>query len=94
MPMLDVSHLRAEHVGRGVRVVAAEDISFAVARGECVALVGESGSGKTTIARAVAGLHPPTAGEIRLVGQDLAATARDRSTEERRRVQIVFQNPG
>ena len=39
-------------------VVAAADISFAVARGACVALVGESGSGKTTIARAIAGLHP------------------------------------
>jgi len=92
--VLTVSHLRAEHRGRGHSVVAARDISFAVARGECVGLVGESGSGKTTIARAVAGLHPPTAGEIRLHDKPLAPNARSRTREERRSVQMVFQNPG
>jgi peptide/nickel transport system ATP-binding protein len=92
-PVLDVAHLRAEHRGWGAPVVAAEDISFSVARGECVALVGESGSGKTTIARAIAGLHPASGGAIRLGGEELAATARRRDREQRRRVQIVFQNP-
>jgi peptide/nickel transport system ATP-binding protein len=92
-PVLDVAHLRAEHRGWGAPVVAAEDISFSVARGECVALVGESGSGKTTIARAIAGLHPAAGGAIRLGGEELAATARRRDREQRRRVQIIFQNP-
>jgi peptide/nickel transport system ATP-binding protein len=91
--LLSVESLRAVHGrGRGA-VVAAEDVSFALVRGECVALVGESGSGKTTIARCVAGLHSPAAGRILLDGTPLAARAKDRSKLARRRLQIVFQNP-
>lgn len=92
--VLTVSHLRAEHRSQGRSVVAARDISFSVAHGECVGLVGESGSGKTTIARAVAGLHAPTGGEIRLHDQPLAPHARARARDERRTVQMIFQNPG
>jgi peptide/nickel transport system ATP-binding protein len=89
-----VSNLRAEHRGRRETIVAAEDVSFEIERGRCVALVGESGSGKTTIARTIVGLHPISAGEIRLGGEILAEHARHRSREQRRRVQIIFQNPG
>ncbi len=88
--MLEVRDL---HVAFGEGVVAAEHVSFAVARGECLALVGESGSGKTTIARCVAGLHAPDRGAIALDGAPLAALARGRTREQRRRLQIVFQNP-
>jgi peptide/nickel transport system ATP-binding protein len=88
-PILDVQGLSAAHG----RVVAVEDVSFSLAVGECLALVGESGSGKTTVARCVAGLHAPSAGRIVLDGAELAASARDRTREERRRLQIVFQNP-
>jgi peptide/nickel transport system ATP-binding protein len=91
---LTVSNLRAEHRGRRETIVAAEDVSFEIGRGRCVALVGESGSGKTTIARTIVGLHPIAAGEIRLGGEILAEHARHRSREQRRRVQIIFQNPG
>ena len=92
-PLLAVAGLRAEYGrGRGA-VVAADDVSFSLARGECLALVGESGSGKTTIARCVAGLHPPVAGRILLDGAELAGRARRRPTDARRRIQIVFQNP-
>src|SRR5439155_18578549 len=71
--------------GRGLLV--------AVAGRECVALVGESGSGKTTIARCVAGLHPPADGRILLDGAPLAPLAGRRALAARRRIQIVFQNP-
>jgi peptide/nickel transport system ATP-binding protein len=91
--VLAVEHLAAVH-GRGsLRVVAAADVSFEVARGRCVALVGESGSGKTTIARAVAGLHPASAGRVLLGGEPLDPRIRKRSRDARRRIQIVFQNP-
>jgi peptide/nickel transport system ATP-binding protein len=93
MPVLSVQSLRAIHRGRDGSVVAADDVTFTVAKGECVALVGESGSGKTTIARCVVGLHAPAAGEILLDGQRLAPLARERSKDSRRRCQIVFQNP-
>jgi peptide/nickel transport system ATP-binding protein len=68
-------------------------VSFDVYAGECVALVGESGSGKTTIARAIAGLHANAKGAVSLGGRDLAIPAGKRSRDERRRIQIVFQNP-
>jgi peptide/nickel transport system ATP-binding protein len=91
-PLLAVSGLRAEHPGRPP-MVAARDIDFEIAAGSCLALVGESGSGKTTIARCVAGLHEPAAGTISLSGETLGASARKRSNSDRRRIQIVFQNP-
>ena len=92
-PLLAVEGLRAVHGRRHEQVVAADDVSFSLGAGECVALVGESGSGKTTIARCVAGLHAPAAGRITLAGEALAAKARKRPKEARRRIQIVFQNP-
>mgnify|MGYP000863864775 CR=1 FL=1 len=56
---------------------ALDDVSFAVARGEALALVGESGSGKSTAARIIAGLTPATTGTIRAQGV----------------VQMIFQDP-
>ncbi len=91
--LLRVEGLEAAHRSHSDRVVAAADVSFAVEPGECLGLVGESGSGKTTIARCVVGLHQPSGGRILLDGEPLAARAKDRTREQRRRCQIVFQNP-
>jgi peptide/nickel transport system ATP-binding protein len=93
VPILRVEGLHAEHRSRRETVVAAKDVSFVVDRGACVALVGESGSGKTTIARAIAGLHPVAMGRIVLDGAELPSLVRRRSVEDRRRVQLVSQNP-
>lgn len=93
VPLLEVETLSAVHKAREGDVVAARDVSFSVAAGRCVAIVGESGSGKTTIARCVAGLHKPSGGRILVGGVPLAAQAKDRSRVDRRRIQIVFQNP-
>jgi len=90
---LKVAGLGAEYRSRGQNVVAAMDVSFSVPRGGCVALVGESGSGKTTIARVIAGLHAPVKGVIQFRGESLSGLAKHRSIEQRRGIQIVFQNP-
>ena len=91
--LLDVRALTAGYGRRRPESVAVRDVSFAIRPAECLALVGESGSGKSTIARAVIGLHPPMSGEITFAGSALAARARDRDREARRRIQIVFQDP-
>lgn len=54
-------------------VVANEDISLTVEKGEIVALLGENGSGKSTLVKAVFGLVRPDKGEIRIKGQLIAA---------------------
>jgi peptide/nickel transport system ATP-binding protein len=92
-PLLEVEGLSAAHQSGRVTNVVARDISFAVHPGECVALVGESGSGKTTIARTIGGLHPIAGGTVRLSGTELPHNASKRTREQRRDIQIVFQNP-
>jgi oligopeptide transport system ATP-binding protein len=71
-------------------VKAVDDVDLPVHRGEVLGLVGETGCGKSTLARCVAGLYQPTAGEIRLDGRTLSAK-RDKTV--RRRIQMVFQDP-
>lgn len=69
------------------------DIGLDLRAGEVVALVGESGSGKSTIARAISGRLPPLAGQIDLDGAPLASTLKNRSVEQLRQIQYIFQNP-
>jgi peptide/nickel transport system ATP-binding protein len=98
-PLLELRGIRKTFVSRGFfsvssRVVAAEDVSFRICRGEAVALVGESGSGKSTLARMVLRLEQPDAGEVLLDGVDvLAREPRRASLRYRGRVQMVFQDP-
>jgi peptide/nickel transport system ATP-binding protein len=75
------------------RTEVLHSVSLSVAAHECVALVGESGSGKTTVARSIAGLHRDWTGAIALSGTELRRAARQRSGEERRRINYIFQNP-
>ncbi|RLC93423.1 MAG: ABC transporter ATP-binding protein [Chloroflexi bacterium] len=51
------------------KVQAVKNVSLEVDAGDIVALVGANGAGKTTLLRTISGLHPPTAGEIRFMGQ-------------------------
>ncbi len=77
--------------GREVR--AADRVSIAVRRGETLGLVGESGSGKSTVARCIARLIAPTAGEIYLDQQPIGRLGGRALRPYRRRIQIVFQDP-
>jgi peptide/nickel transport system ATP-binding protein len=73
--------------------VAVSNLSISIGKGETFALVGESGSGKSTVARAISGLLAPASGEIRFSGAPLPGALRQRTAEDRRRIQYVFQNP-
>lgn len=69
------------------------DISFAVSAGETVAIVGASGSGKSTLLGLMAGLDVPTAGSIRLLGEDLGSLDEDaRAALRGRALGFVFQS--
>ncbi|HUI25318.1 MAG TPA: ABC transporter ATP-binding protein [Candidatus Kryptonia bacterium] len=69
-----------------------EDIDLDLKRGQAIGVIGESGSGKTTLARAVAGLLAPCAGTVEFDGRPLKPTLAQRTREELRRIQIVFQS--
>ena len=72
---------------------ALEKVSIEVEHGKTVALVGESGSGKSTLARVVTGLLPPVEGEIYYRGESLPLVLRDRTKEDLRCVQMIYQMP-
>ncbi|MFT4210329.1 MAG: dipeptide/oligopeptide/nickel ABC transporter ATP-binding protein [Microbacterium sp.] len=72
---------------------AVDDVSFTVGQGETVGLVGESGSGKSTIARAIIGLAPVSAGRIELEGAEITHARGAARRRLARQVQYVFQDP-
>ena len=75
-------------------VRAVDGVSFDVVRGETLGLVGESGSGKSTLARTVMGLVPATGGSASLDGRELVGLGRREWRPLRRRIQMIFQDPG
>ncbi len=77
-----------------VQVVrAVDDVSLVVAKGEVLGLVGESGCGKSTLGRMVAGIMPPSAGQVLYHGTDRASLEGAAARQVRLRVQMVFQDP-
>ena len=95
-PVLEVSGLVAGYGvagADGVPVVRIVDgVGFALRRGETLGVIGESGSGKSTLARAIAGFLPAAGGDVRLGGEVLPRELARRTREQKRRVQMVFQN--
>lgn len=75
-------------------VKAVDGVSFTLNRGETLGLVGESGCGKTTAGRAILRLIPATGGSATFDGHDMFTMAPEPMRKLRRRIQIIFQDPG
>lgn len=72
-------------------VRAVQDVSLTVEKGRNLGIIGESGCGKSTLARAIAGILPAFSGAIVFDKGELAGSARKRSRDQLREMQIVFQ---
>jgi peptide/nickel transport system ATP-binding protein len=89
-PVLTITALRVRYLTEHGHVDALRGIDFNVNRGESFGLVGESGSGKSTVLRVIAGLVPEASGTIKIDDREIGPR---RSKAERRKVQLVFQDP-
>ncbi len=100
-PLLQVSGIskrfRIRRSGPGSEILAVDDVSFEIRRGECLGLVGESGCGKTTLSKMIMRALTPDTGRIlfndrgRIV--DVLALKDEALTRFRPRIQFIFQDP-
>lgn len=96
VPAVVFDHVSFSYEADGMPLVALDDVSFEVARGEAVALVGPNGCGKSTALRLLVGLDHPWEGSVLALGEEVSrATMADPAFAKRmhQRVGFVFQDP-
>jgi peptide/nickel transport system ATP-binding protein len=87
VPLVSVRNVSAAYG----TVQVLDGVSFDIHEGRTVAVVGESGSGKSTTARVITGLLPPTGGEVLFKGDPLPARYQDRTKDQLRQAQMIYQ---
>lgn len=96
-PLLRVTGLTVRHhrhgLGAGHHLVAVDDVSLEIGRGEIVGIVGESGCGKTSLAMAITHLGRISGGTVELDGVELTTLDARRLRALRADIQVVFQDP-
>ena len=92
-PLLSVEDLVVSLGSGRQRATVLKGISFDLAAGTSLGIVGESGSGKSTLAKTIVGIHRPDRGVIRFDGTELTDRRGRRTTDVRRSIQLVPQDP-
>ncbi len=92
--ILEIKNLTKKFATEGGRyLTACDNVSLRAYAGQTLGIIGESGCGKSTLVRTVLQIHPATSGEVIFEGHDLLKARGERSRQNRRSVQMVFQDP-
>lgn len=91
--ILKVEHLKKYFQTKQGLLLAVDDVSFSINRGETLGVVGESGCGKSTLGRTILRLHEPTSGTIIYDGKDILKYNKKQMKKARLDMQIIFQDP-
>ncbi|HMJ07534.1 MAG TPA: oligopeptide/dipeptide ABC transporter ATP-binding protein, partial [Pyrinomonadaceae bacterium] len=98
-PLLSLQDLKVHYkIGGGLfssakHVKAVDGVSLDIKKGETLGLVGESGCGKSTLGKAILRLTEPTGGKVFYNGKDLASLPLSAMREQRKDLQMIFQDP-
>ena len=92
-PLLRVEHLKKYFKSARGMVHAVDDVSFTLEAGKTLGVVGESGCGKSTLGRTIIRLQEPTSGSVFFDGKDVSKLNRQGLWEQRRQMQMIFQDP-
>ena len=92
MEILKVENLTKKYGKKDTEVVALDNVSFSVSKGEFVAIVGASGSGKSTLLHLIGGVDKPTSGKVYIDGTDIYSLNNDNlAIFRRRQVGLIYQ---
>lgn len=92
MEILKVQNLTKKYGKKDTEVVALDDVSFRVNKGEFVAIIGASGSGKSTLLHLIGGVDKPTSGKVFIDGTDIYALNNDNlAIFRRRQIGLIYQ---
>lgn len=92
MEILKVENLTKVYGKGDTKVMALDNVSFSVEKGEFVAIVGASGSGKSTLLHLIGGVDRPTSGKIFIAGSDISLFDEDKlAIFRRRQIGLIYQ---
>ena len=92
--VLEIKNLTKKFAVDGGRfLTACDNISLKAYEGQTLGIIGESGCGKSTLVRTILQIHPATSGEVIFEGQDILKLRGEAARKNRRKIQMVFQDP-
>lgn len=91
-PIIRVEHLKKIFKSKAGEVVAADDISFSIEKGDIFGIIGLSGAGKSTLVRCLNLLERPSSGDVYIGDKNLLKLSEKELRMERRKIGMIFQH--